>query len=516
MNPEREPPWWPRAAVVLLLAAIALATRLPAPWRVEVINDEMYHLESWMRRYRSDDVAPLFHRQLAGSRVLDSRWKARIEDLYRRGPLVQRLVCVKNDYGSFGFSTMAEVIEALSHSNLIALRLPSVAFALATVVLAYLAGRALRDRALGLWLAVLVTVGPLPQVYAGLGRPHGLTQLALFLVVYRFILEQKQDYPSPRRLLLAALFAQTTHLTCWAGVGVLVLSELVRRRLRGATPGTLVRQTWWYAALSLAFLGIIAFNGLGTSFFLANVSSPGSEKIGRNFCLASPFGHLAALGDEGLWASGLLFCLLIALGAAALFAPGTPYRGVRWPFLVVAGFTMSVPMVASHEVRHQMIYGVVPMVLAAIGARALFRSERAGLAGQAVVLLVLGGLALVRPADPYETILPAETRYSEVAARLARELAPGDVWLSWPYFAGIPLARYQPPPLPEPILPLNPAELDEALRGRPADRSLFVLTGGVFLSLHPALREAEPIATFSNDLRLLRFPPRREGLGRAR
>jgi hypothetical protein len=517
VNPEGETKRWPRIVVIVLLAALALATRLPAPWRAEVINDEMYHLESWMRRYRTDDIAPLFHRQIAGTSVLSASQKAWVEDLYRRSPLVQRLVCIKNDYGSFGFSTMAEVIEYTSHSDLVALRLPSVAIALGTIVLAYLVGAALRDRTLGLWLAAFVTVGPLPQIYAGLGRPHGLTQFALYLVFYRFVLEQKNNYSSPWRLLLAALLAQTTHLTCWAAVGLLVLSELVRRYLRGSNLLTLFRQTWWYAAISVAFLGLIATNAVGTSIFSANVSSPGPEKIWRNFCLASPFGHLASLGREATWASGILFLAAILAGLIALFASSSSvYRGIRWPIVLIAGLTAAVPIVASNEVRHQMIYGVMPMILAAMGARAVFRSEAISLAALTALLLLLGGLALFRPADPYETILSAEERYSQIADRLAQEMKPGDIWISWPYFAGIPLALYHP--LPEPILPLNQGELEEALRTRPADRDCYVLTSQVFVpspaksaSEIAALGGGQVIASYRNEMVILRFPAHLEG-----
>src|SRR5205823_307512 len=139
--------------------------RVPAPWRMEVVNDEMYHLESWRNRYRTDNMLPLLLRRLETSSKFSSHQKEVIRKVYFSSPLVQRLLFIKSEYATLGFGTMAEIIEALSRSNLVALRIPSVLFALGTIVLAYRLGKALWDDALGLWIAALVTIGLLPQVY---------------------------------------------------------------------------------------------------------------------------------------------------------------------------------------------------------------------------------------------------------------------------------------------------------------------------------------------------------------
>ncbi|MHC5538176.1 hypothetical protein ACYOEI_08105 [Singulisphaera rosea] len=490
--------------ILVLIAIVALATRLPAPWRVEVINDEMYHLESWMRHYRTDDIAPLFHRQIAAMSSFSPERKAWLEHLYQSSPLVQRLVCVKNDYGSFGFSVAAEIIEYFSHSNLVVLRLPAVAFALGTILLAYYLGTLLKDRELGLWIAALVTVAPLTQTYAGLGRPHGLTQFALFLLIVRYVLERSRGYASPWRFLLAALFAQTTHLTCWATVGLFVISELIRRLLNGTSIVTLIKQTWWYAVVSVGFLVVIKLNSIGTSFFSANTIRAGASKIWRNFCLASPFGHLAGLGDEGLWASGILYAILIALGIIALFVQAKCYKGLRWPLLAVFVVTTYVPFVASNEVRHQMIYGVAPLILAGIGGRWAFRGEKLTLGAVAALVLGLGGLSLVSPIDPYQSTIDSETRYSVVSSDLGSMMKPGDVWISWPYFVGIPLALYGH--LDAPVLPLNEPELDEAVRTRSGDHACYVFTNEISAQTTTALQGAEILKRYSNGLVLLKLP----------
>src|SRR5260370_23688232 len=139
------PAAWLRITVLAMLATLALATRLPAPWRLDVTNDEMYHIKSWRHLYRTGDVIPLFSRRLDQTNRFSAAQKEQLKELYRTSPLFQRLLCVKDDYGSVGFSSLAETIEAVSKSNLTALRVPSVLFSLGTIVLAYLLGRALMD-----------------------------------------------------------------------------------------------------------------------------------------------------------------------------------------------------------------------------------------------------------------------------------------------------------------------------------------------------------------------------------
>jgi hypothetical protein len=501
---------WPKAALAALLAVLAIGTRLPAPWRVEIINDEMFHIKSWRHRYRTGDVMPIFPRRLEQTNRLSASQKEWLLRLYRESPWFQRLLCLKSDYASVGYSTLAEAIEALSHSNLIALRVPSVLFSLGSIVLAYVLGKALMDGALGLWLAAFFAVGPLDQVYAGIGRPHMLTRFALLAVIWMFVLEERQCRASPWRFLTVALLAQTTHLTIWAVIGVLVASELVRRYLAGNSLWGLIRQTWWYAALSLALLAIIATGTMGTSVIGANVYYPGVETWWNNFCIASPFGHLAAFGEPWMWASGIAWAGLIGNGLRVVFAEQSGCRAFRWPFLVALLVSLLVPLYASSGVRHMMIYGVVPTILSALGARDLFRAPRAALMGVAIVLAIFTPLSFACRECPYRFILTGETRYSEVATRLAAELKPGDVWVSWPYFACCPLYPYAS--LPEPIMPLTGVEFVTALHNRPDDRACFVFMNEVDENVDPALKQATLRVKYPNGMVLLKLPLRgREG-----
>jgi hypothetical protein len=504
MPTNHAPAAWLRIVVIAMLVVLALATRLPAPWRIEVINDEMYHIKSWLHLYRTGDVVPLFPRKVDESNRFSSGQKEQLKQLYRTSPLFQRLVCVKSDYGSIGYSSMAEVIEALSKSNLVALRVPSVLFSLGSIVLAYLLGKALVDEALGLWLAAFLTVGMLPQVYAGLGRPHGMTQFGLLAVIYAYVLEQRQQRPSPWRLLVVALLAQTAHLTGWATVGIFVISELVRRYLAGTSIRTLIRQTWWYAALSMALLGVIFVNALGTSVIGANVFYPGVKTLLANICLSSPFGHLARLGEPWMWLSGVVWAGLVLNGVRVLFAKESGLRGFRWPFLITLVVSLSVPFYASSGVRHMMIYGVMPTILSALGARALFRTQAAALAGVAVVLVALAPLSLTGRDYVYQFIQQSELRYSEVADRLASEMKPGDVWISWPYFACLPLYPYGA--LSAPIMPLTGGEFVEALHHRPTDHACFVLIAKADENSDPALKQATLRVEYPNGLILLKLP----------
>jgi hypothetical protein len=506
MPRERAPASWQRNVVLGLLAAFLLATRLPAPWRLDAVNDEMFHIKSWRNRYRTADVLPLFSRRIEQTNRLSSSQKDSLRRLYQTSPLFQRLLCVKGDYASVGYSAMAEAIEALSQSNIIALRMPSVLFSLLTIVLAYVLGKTLWDEALGLWIAAFFAVGVLQQVYAGVGRPHGMTQFALVALVTMFVRERRYQFHSPWRMLLVALFGQTAHLTGWSVFGILVASELVRRYLAGASLGTLVRQTWWYAAASVLILGLFMFASFGTSVIGANVYYPGVDVWWTNLCVASPFGHLAAFGKAWEWGSGIAWVVLILNGLRILFTEEWG-RGFRWPFLIALVVCLSVPFVASSGVRHLMIYGVIPMVLSGIGARGLFRGSIAALAGVAVLLVVFTPISLACGDEcRYGLIMTSEVRYSQVANLLAKEMEPGDIWISWPYFLGCPLYPYRE--LPEPVMPITRDEFKEALHKRPADHSYFVLLVRVDEKADPALEHPAWRIEYPNGMVLLKLAPK--------
>jgi hypothetical protein len=505
MPSDRNPPAWLRNVVLGLLTALALASRLPAPWRLDVTNDEMYHIESWRTQYRTENVMPLFLKHLAATSSLSSVHKESLRQLYSSSPLFQRLLCVKSDYGSVSYSAFAEIIEAVTKSNLAALRMPSVFFSLATIALAYLLGKLLWDEAMGLWLAGFFAIGPLPQVYAGLGRSHGYTQFALLWLFYMFLREQRLQHRSPWRFLAVALLAQACHTTGWATIGMLVASELLRRYLEGAAVRVLVGQTWWYWLCSLGFFLLFLGCSFGTSVIGANVYYPGIKVWWSNLCIASPFGHLAAFGQSWQWASGIAWIALILIGLRALWV--APWgRGVRWPFLLILIASLTVPFFASSNPRHLLIYGVVPLALSAIGARSLFKTSRAALVALSVLLVVFTVISLDCRECPYRFVENNGVRYSEVAKLLGDQMKPGDIWINWPYFIGCPLYPYRR--LPEPIMALTSEEFHAALRNRPPDHDCFVLMALADERAYAELRPYEWRREYPNGMILLKLAPR--------
>lgn len=61
---------WLKYIAAILIVLLAAITRLPSPWRMDVTNDEMLHLESYRNHYRSDDISPDLLRQLERARIL--------------------------------------------------------------------------------------------------------------------------------------------------------------------------------------------------------------------------------------------------------------------------------------------------------------------------------------------------------------------------------------------------------------------------------------------------------------
>ena len=55
-----DPSRWLKYIAAILIILLAAITRLPSPWRMDVTNDEMLHLESYRNHYRTDDI-PLIY-----------------------------------------------------------------------------------------------------------------------------------------------------------------------------------------------------------------------------------------------------------------------------------------------------------------------------------------------------------------------------------------------------------------------------------------------------------------------
>src|ERR1035437_702534 len=94
---------------VVLLTLLALCTRLPAPWQMDVTNDEMHHLESWRNRYKSDDIYPLFLHKLEARENLSPVRLELIRKLYFSSSLVPHALLVLVDPQPPLFPTLAEI-----------------------------------------------------------------------------------------------------------------------------------------------------------------------------------------------------------------------------------------------------------------------------------------------------------------------------------------------------------------------------------------------------------------------
>ncbi|MGE0712590.1 MAG: hypothetical protein AB7N76_33320 [Planctomycetota bacterium] len=484
---------WLRAGLVLLVLFGAL-TRLPAPWRMDVLNDELHHLESWRNRYRTDDVYPHFLRRVRAATFLSDATKQRVERFYASGPLAQRALIALVDPQPPLFPVAAELIEASTRSSLLALRLPSLVASLLAIALAFLLGRELRGPPLGLWMALLVAAGALVQLYAGIGRPYAWSHAALIGVALAFAHDARRvgaaareggELPSPGRLLAVALLAQTTQWLIWPVIGALLLAALLARRAAG--PRRLLGWTWWYALGSLLLLGEMLVH-LKNPTISGQSGAPSLATLWTQVALGGPFGALS--GRAPGWPThlaGLAFALALGAGVAALWRD----RAVAAPLRLGLGLALAAallsPVLAGSRDRFMVGYLVVPTLVAAWGLRWLL-----GRRALPAACLTLGALLLwsaARPLDPYAWF-PRETRWSEVAGKLVAQ-RDGAPWTVWPYFFGDCLYPYRGD-LPEPIHQDDP----QAFR-----RWLAAPRPGTWLLIHARQRADFPELEQQSELR---------------
>jgi hypothetical protein len=495
--------WAFRIAAGLVIVLCAL--RLAAPWRFVVINDEMHHLESWRNRYRTDNIYPMFMDRLEKTHRLSPKRLELVWKVYRSSPIIQRGIIVLVDPQPPIFPVMAECIEAVTHSSLIALRLPSMLSSLAAIGFAYLLGARVKDRSTGLWMAGLLAMGALGQAYAGIGRPYAMAQAAVVAFLYFFVREQQENNPTPRRLWLAALVAQAVQWMAWAIVGPLVVWELVRRYRAGARLPTLIKQTWWYALLSLILLCEMAVQ-LANPTISRQAGNVGVSMIWGQLCIASPFDHLASFGDGGFQLGGLIFLYLILLGVMVILFEGSGLlRTSPWPLGIAMASTLLAMLVIGSAMRFMMTYILVPLLLASLGARWVCRREAISNSVLAVVTAIFVLLTLFHPDDPFNQILAGDTYYDQVAQRIKAELKPGGGWMAVPYFLANDVYRYGP--FPEPCQPQVLADIQPCLDNRSTQAPTLVLiydTDIRHLGQVPVLRRWN----YRNGVVLLEIPPR--------
>ena len=493
------------AAIVLLVALVAY-TRGTAPWGYQVINDEMHHLESWRNRYRTDDVYPLFVERVENSGLLKGSKLELFNRIYHSGALAQRGLLVLVDPQPPLYPAMQEIIEATTRSSLLAARLPSAIASALAVWFMYLLGGRLRDRTLGLWLAGMLAISHLAQTYAVVARPYAVAQCTLILVLYMFVRHQRQTYASPWRLWLVALLAQSTQWMVWAIVGPLFVVEFVRRWRSGAGIALLLKQTWWYALLSVFLLCEMLIQ-LKNPTISGQAGTATSALVWSHFALGSPFASLdSLLGTTGVGVAGfiLLAAMLCGVGAAL---PRLPKNApLKAGLVLTLAVSLAAPLLIGSTERFMMTYAVVPVVVAGLGIRRLLGDGAWSAGSLAIVLALFGAIRLIQPEDPYQRIHWADTDYRAVAQLIEAELGDGGLWCAHPHFKANCLYRYGD--LPEPVMPLNPGEFRAFLETLPReDGPALVFTKTKFADEEPMLRDASQRWEYFNNYVVIRIPP---------
>jgi mannosyltransferase len=322
-----------------------------------------------------------------------------------------------------------------------AVRLLSGLFSIATLPLAWFAGRRLGGRGCAFASLVLFASSPFAVRYATEARMYALVQLLVLagLLALRRALER----PSPGRLAVVTMLSGLLLLVHYwsiyllATVGV-VLVVLARGRER--------RRAARRALVAMAAGGLL-FVPWAPSFLYqsANTGTPWGER-------ASPVhASLAALFDIGggpRTPAATLSVMLLLLVALGIFGRGVDSRRVELDLAVrpegraetaVAAGTMALGLTASRlldtafATRYVSIVFPLVLLLAARGTRTfLDRRVRTGVLGVAVALGLVTSLL---------NGLSSRTQAGEVAAYIAERGRPGDVVIYCPDQLGPSVSR---------------------------------------------------------------------------
>ena len=149
------------------------------------------------------------------------------------------------------FSYLAGALVALLGPHLLAVRLLSVAASMATIALAYGAGRRLYSPQAGLWAALLLAMAPQEIVWGSRARAYALLELLVMASAWLFYTGVSGDRAGLRRLglllLVAAIFVHPE--------AALLLPALV------VAAGLIKGCRWWAKPVHLAELGLAVAGG---------------------------------------------------------------------------------------------------------------------------------------------------------------------------------------------------------------------------------------------------------------
>ncbi len=553
----------PICIAIFILGAVTLVTRLPSPWRTQVTNDEMLHLESYRNRYGTEDIYPLFLQRLKSS-VSPQRY-SQIERVYRSSPIVQRIFLMLPDGHPPGFPLTMEVTQAVTDSSLMAIRFISVLGSIAAVLLMFEIGRRLGGPSLGLWSAGLLSVGFLPIAYAGIGRPYATAQAMMLLVVLAYIREHQLVPRSPKALLGAALLAQAFSWQAWPAVGALVAVSLIERYRTGQTVKQLLKNSWWYIVGSIALLAYMKLQ-LTNPTLARQLGVSGMGRVWPSLRISEPLANLGSLDARAMNIAAVVFIALVicglisamrrphfgiiaieqspmrvqvrvvapppqlllddvverpsAVGEADLHAivqhrPGkrtTPDVSretmMRWGLIVATFISLILPLVSTPLPRFQMVFLLLPTLFAAVSLRRMCRTENIAAIAAAAMLLLMGTLAVLRPLPIYQYVMDTDSDYAAIAADLKRQIQPTDIWAAYP--ANKADCIYRDFKGPAPFLPTDDRDLQKFLLSRPPNSAAVLLLGsfpGDVAWLRDPAIQSLPHQTYLNGVTLLRLPP---------
>lgn len=499
-SPSDPSHWWRRLLILALLAFFAVRC-VPSVWRYDVLLDESAHLETWKNRISGDCVSPTILAKLQSTHRVSPRIRQQMVDLYMSHWWIRRALYAIVD--SPCFSIPAEISASWTHSSLLALRLPSLLFTAASLVVLYALGVRLKDDVLGFWLCALFLASPLEQVYTGIGRAYALTTFGLVLLIYAFVCHQlRAAARSPWRVLLAALLVQGSHVAAWFLVFPFVLVTLIvwLRQCRGF--GRFLGSTWWYAAGTGVLLAICAL--AATMGSAQNNLSFSWRKPLAYLGTASSFGQLTVLGATGHTVATIAFTVLVAAGIWMIAC------NRRWPLSLRVGLLAGLlfagigGFVACMAIRHILTELPIAMIVAGLGARSLFVPKNLNFLAILVLLVGTTVLSLAFPRTAYGWLLEGEAPTGKIAAYLKANLHADDAWVAMPYYRALPLYQYRP--LPDPMLPLNDADFDKIMQNRTPWHSLLVLTESDVRQKFPVLRDCPDVKEFDGGVWVVHLP----------
>ncbi|HZA78933.1 MAG TPA: glycosyltransferase family 39 protein [Acidimicrobiales bacterium] len=355
-----------------------------------------------------------------------------------------------------------------------AVRALSGVFAVATLPLAWVAGRRLAGRAGARWALVIVALSPYSIRYATETRMYSLVML-LVLAGYLLLSDALID-PRPRRLAALTLIS-----------GLLLLSHYWSIYLLAATGLVLAARWWWRpqqrgktgrAILAVAAGGLLFLPWLpGFLYQAANTGTPWGEPFRPTAIVLTT---LEDLGGGVLTESNLAAILVALLVLVALFAArssgsqltldlGTVPVVRRELAVVLVVFVLGSVAGYATDATYQSRYAavVVPLLLLAV-AVGITRIPGIAqlLAGGAYLALSVTGIAWV---NHYQ-----RTQAEVVGDAVAQHAEPGDVVVYCPDQLGPDYSRQMPDGVTELAYPtLSSPELvdwvDYAERNRAAD-----------------------------------------------